>query len=264
MKAMGWIAVLLMTGSLKLPAGETDPAAKPYLERMMAFYEKAPIKMDFSARMDIPGQDIKMKMRGDLTYLDGLHFRMDVKTEVRPPDRDEVHLDMIMVSDGTQFWSEVHRPEGPPIVTRIPADILKEFHESMGMSAFMGGNAMDPAAMLEAMEKVMTIRLEEKRDGKVFLSGTLDPSAVEKMIANPMFGGYDGPGDFKFLFVLVEETVFPMEMTMVMDGKDFMVMTYGNEITYIPKEALPTDTFTYTPPESAEIIEITREMLRGQ
>jgi outer membrane lipoprotein-sorting protein len=243
-------------------AGETDPAAKPYLERMIAIYEKAPMSMDFRAEMTIPSQEIAMKMKGEMVFLDQLHFRMEMEMQVKAPGQDEMMMDMFMVSDGEIFWNEVRNPPQPVMVTRMPMEEMMKMQESMGMKAFMGGGTMDPATMMEVMEQVMTIRLLEKRDGKVYLSGILDPEYAETTAANPMFGGQENPGDLSFLFVLDEANIYPMEMRMRVDETDFMVMTFGEEITYLDKATLPPDTFTYTPPEGVEVMDITSEIPR--
>ncbi len=253
------IAILCLTfTALNLFAG-SDAESKKWIEKMVEVYSKAPLTMDIAADMSMSqgGMTMNMIMSGVMTYADQKHYNMHMDMTVNIPQQGEFKTSVLSVSDGTTVWTEVDNPMTGKQVMKLAVEKAEEFAEQrVGLSSM--GSGMDPAKMVEAMEKMVDIQFDGIKDGKVSLFANMTKDSMAMMGQTT-----DAEKFGKFTIVLDEKNIFPMEMVIYMEEDPFMNMKFYN-LNFVKKADLDQSLFNYTPPEGVSVMDISDSLEQMQ
>ncbi|CAM2068933.1 hypothetical protein SCOR_26430 [Sulfidibacter corallicola] len=263
MKRIGYLlfAALLTVSTISSAWGGSDPEAAKWMKKMVAVYQKAPLSMNMSAKMEMSqqGMSMKMDMNGDIIYKDAKHQHMDIKTKMEMGQGQAMDMSMLYIMDGTTFWMEMQMPPsmgGMKQVMKMSIDQMEKMAEKQGMGGMgMSPGAMDPAKIMENMEKMMDLKYEGTKDGKVTLSAEMTPEASKKMGIPTNMGQ-------KMKITLDEKNIFPSEIAFLAEGEGaapMMVMSFQN-LKFL--KSVDDAKFTYTPPEGVMVQDLGK-MLEG-
>lgn len=254
-------ALIFSTTSVLLGGG--DPKVKKILQKMVEVTQKGPYSIDLNAEMKINqmGASMKMTMDGNMLIADPTHIRSTINATMQMPQGNpdmpsEMDVAMKQIFDGQIMWMEVEMKQmGVTQVMKMSLEAMKKQAESMGVN-LPGGGLMDPATMIQNMEKIMDLEFVRQKDGKVFLRAEIKGKILAKM-------GGGGTGIGAFEMVIDQKNIFPMELRMMMGEEPFMNMKMSN-YKLVDKGSIPADTFTYTPAEGATIMDLDAMMSGSQ
>jgi len=258
-KIIRLMALCFALTALNLMAG-SDAESKKWIAKMVDVYQKAPLTVDLSANMSMNqgGMSMTAVMEGTMTYADQKHYKMEMDMTAKFSEQGEMKTHILNVSDGTTVWTEMDNPMmGGKQIMKLAIEKAEEFAEQqMGMSGM--GSSMDPTKMVEAMEKMLDIKFDSIRDGRVNLTADMTPEAAAMM-------GQQGQemGIGKFTMSLDEKNIFPMDMVIYIKDTPMMTMRFHN-LKLIKKSDMNMDQFKYTPPEGASVIDLAESMKQMQ
>lgn len=260
MKLFRLTAFCLTLIALNLTAG-SDEESKKWIAKMAEVYQKAPLSLDISADMNISqgGMSMTAVMGGDMVYADQKHYKMNMNMNINIPQQGEMKTTILSISDGTTVWTEMENPMmGGKQVMKLSIEKAEEFAEQqVGISGMGGG--MDPAKMVEAMEKMLDIKFDGIKEGKAHLIAELTPESAA------MFG-QSGVQDMKmgkFIMKMDEKNVFPMEMVIHMNEQPMINIRFHN-LKHIKKSEMDMGLFQYTPPEGVQVMDLEGTMNQMQ
>ena len=228
---------------------ESSPEATPWLEKLLAIYERGPFEVDFEGTLDMSslGQPMKGALKGHVLQGDRLHSVNRIELSLEGGPTGTMNMNITTVSDGTTIWSELDNPGLGKQVTKITMEDVEKLGQSAGGFAMSPKN-LDPVAQLEALTQVMDFELVEAADDEVTLRGRLNDEGKAS------FGLAAMPGLESFLIVLDQETGFPTSVRAEGSSPVFS-MTFSN-LELIDAESLEDGTFSYTPPEGVPVMDL--------
>jgi outer membrane lipoprotein-sorting protein len=204
------------------------------------------------------GQTGGVDMEGSLTRADEKHMRMAMKLKMDMGGM-QMNMDMLSVSDGELMWMDVTSPmAGGRQVMKVPLDKVSELtNVAPGMGFGSSSGSVDPVSQIHEMSRMFDLQVEGVAGGRVTLSAEMNEETRAKLNQ----AGADAGEMRRFTLVLDEKTGFPLEMRA--GGEDpAMVMTFSN-LEFLDRDALPADTFTYTPPEGVPVMDLGAMMGAG-
>ncbi len=244
---------VLALATAPVAMAESTPAAQPWLEKMIATFER-PFTGDYSAALDLSGigQPMRGTLGGRITYGDRQHMRTTMAVRLTSGEAGAeaaaaVETNILMVNDGEVTWTEIHMPAmGSRQVMKITPEDASRLAESQ---AGAGGNptSMDPVTQLEAMTRVMDFELVEVAAGRVSLRGKLSEENRSQL------GQLGALGTDSFLLVLDAETGFPVEIRV---GEPPAVEMSFDNLSQVDRDDLPPGVFEYEPPEGVAVTDL--------
>lgn len=240
-------ASILILFLLAWPAfADSSPAAQKWLDKLTAFHERGPFKVDYQADLDMSslGQPIVGTLKGKLAQAGTDHSRVQLAFDLPSPDGAGMSMSMLMVKDGEKLWTEMSSPIAGCQVTETS---LAELEKSAGPSTGFTVNPanMDPMAQLKNLSRTMDFEVLEKAAGTVTLRGKMtDETRAQLGIMAP-------PGVDGFLLVIDEKTGFPTQVRA--EGETpFVTMTFSN-LEQLDPDNLDEGQFDYSPSEGCQV-----------
>jgi outer membrane lipoprotein-sorting protein len=232
-------------------SAEATPEATKWLDKMGESFEKAPFRFTFSVdqKMEQMGQTMDMSMTGPMIYSDPKHTRMELEMTISVPGMAQgMNMSMLGVSDGEFMWMEMNNPMmGGKQVMKLALDKVDAMSEqSPGMG---GATTMDPISQIQKLSDDYDIELVGVAGGRVTLRATKIGAAEE---AAPE--GADPAMPRVLIVVLDEATGMPVEMQ-AGEPEPVMVMRFS-DFEFLEEDALEPNTFTYTPPEGVQVMDL--------
>ncbi len=216
--------------------------ATPYLEKMMAGYEK-PFEMVFSIDMTMnqSGMSMAVSGAGDMTWADATHSEMNMKMDMNMPGMDApMAMGLKTVSDGEVIWTEMANPMTGTQVMKISVSDVKDMAASQGIGGAFGSN---PLEQLKAMQAFFDFEVAGIEGGVVTLSGSVRDDAPS-MFAEA--------GDMMNHMTITMDQKTGVLQTMMLGAAEQPMMTMTvDRYTQLTKEDVPLSRFSYTPPEGA-------------
>ena len=252
--------------ALAIP-GETDPEVDKLFSKLTELGKKGPYSLDIKGKADVAqmGMSMKMDMTGDMVYSDEKHMRMNMKMKMKMPKVEgqqaqgmptDMEVAMLQVSDGTTVWTEINMMSMG--MKQVMKGDIEELRKQDGGSMGMGqASQLEPSQMLENFKKMLNMKVKEKKDGKVTIEAVFTEEAAQKM--NLQSAGMEKG---KFHMVLDEKNFFPMTFKILLGETPMMDFSFTN-LKHVKKESLK-DSFTYTPPEGVQVIDMVQMMKMQQ
>ena len=254
------LAALLVPAIAPLPAAaESAASARPWLDKLMALFDKGPFTLRYAADLDLGqmGQPIRGTLEGEVTYGDRQHLRQVMKMKLSGlPGGDgqtPAEMNILSVSDGELTWTEIAMPGGgDPQVMKISRRDAEEPAADQAAVFGAGRTSMDPVAQLEAMSRTMDFELLETTGGRVSLLATASAEDLAQL------GQLGALGVDSFLLVLDESTGFPVEMRAgePRSGQPAVLDVRFDEVKVVDPGDLPQGVFEYSPPEGVAVVDL--------
>jgi outer membrane lipoprotein-sorting protein len=248
------VALLALVTTAAL-AGAT-PDAQKWLEKMVE-RKDASFTADYSfdATMAQMGQQMKIAMTGKMMQKDASHTRMEMTTAMTMPGMDEpMNMDMLNVKDGSTMWMQIKNPMMGEQIMKLELAKLEDVESSNPMARNLK-NADVVAQVHDLIEKG-----DFKVAGETGDSVTLTSPVTEAMVSG--FGAKleDLPEDSRTVTLMLDKkNAFPREF-MVGGAEPMLHFRFENlEFT----DAFADGTFSYTPPEGANVMDLSTMMGMG-
>ncbi len=253
MKRIFALLVLLLATASVLTAG--DDKVKEIFQKMVDLTGKGPYSVDLNAKMNVNqmGASMKMTMSGNMLIADPTHLRSNITASMQMPGNNpdmptEMDMAMKQVFDGEVMWMEVEMKQmGMKQVMKMSLEAMKKQAEKAGLN-MPGGGLMDPATMIQNLEKFLDMKIDKEADGKVYLKAEIKEEASKKL-------GLAGTGMGNFNMVIDKNDFFPMKVEMYMNDEPMMVMDMTN-YKRVNKADIPEGSFSYTPPEGVQVMDL--------
>lgn len=252
-------AFICLLGATSLFAGED---AKAWLLKMAENYSKA-FTVDYLGDMslDTNGMNMKMAIKGKMTYRDARHMRMKLDIEMNMGEQ-LMSMNMFQVADGTTMWMKMNMMGNDQVMKMDLGEMEKMLEDGSGnLGQFSNILSMNPMHQIENMSKIIDFKLDGIADGKVTLTGVMNDEFFKTMGANqgPMPEGFDG----QMVMILNKKSAFIEELILGSAEKPLMKMRFEN-LKFLKPDNLGDDLFQFTPPEGVPVMDLIKQMKAGQ
>ncbi|MCP3977796.1 MAG: hypothetical protein GY716_00505 [bacterium] len=250
----------LMVVAAVAPTFAAQDEAKPWLEKLVSVYEKTPLRVHWTADISMSFGEMTMtaEMTGNQLIRDTTHQRMEMDMAMSMP-QGKMETSMLMVSDGEHIWTETSMPGGMKQVGKMSIAKMEELGKEAGLQ--MNLKAMDPKQMLSMLQEYVDFKFLGREDGRVTLSGPLNPEMLSAMNMGQLQGA--AGGDMSITVSLDEKTVIPMDFEIQIDGQKLATMNF-NKVDYLSGSDVPEGSFSYTPAEGVAVMDLDAAMAGAQ
>lgn len=236
-------------------SAKSSPEAMQWLDKFIQVYEQGPFSTAYTASIQIPDGDqpVDGSMKGNLTYRDETHLRMELTMVLSgmpgAPSGGSVEMEMLAVNDGEQTWTEVNMPAlGMQQVMKISLEDAKSLQASQG-GAGAGPAAMDPVQQLRQLAKTLDFQLVKVEGGEVHLHAPITEASRGGLGQMGALPGLDA-----LTLVLDESTGFPKRSSM--GGDEPLISIEFDAIQPLDEKSLDAGLFTYEPPEGVQVMDL--------
>lgn len=257
MKLRMILTSLLVLGSFASAHAAADEDAAKWMEKLFGLIADNAIQTEFTVVVaaEAEGQQINATVKGDLIHADPKHYVNALQMEMLMPAMGDTPMSMTsrQVADGETMWAETHIASlGMTQIGRISLAEMEElFAAQNGLEVGESALYMDPVSQLETLVEHFDIAVIEIADGLVTLSMAPTDEAM-KGLAEEM----DGKDlDIEGTMILREEDAVPVSATVRLDANSRIDMSFEN-FSLLVRDDIPEETFTYTPPEGAEVVDM--------
>ncbi len=233
--------------SLALPTfADSSPEAQKWLDKLIAFHELGPFKVDYQADLDMSGlgQPIAGTLKGKLSQADNNHSRVELSLDLPGADGSNMSMSMLMVKDGEKLWTEMSNPiAGCQVTETSLAELEKNTNSATGFA--VSPTSMDPIAQLENLSRTMDFEVLEKTAGTVTLRGNITEETRTQL------GVMAPPGVDGFILVIDQKTGFPTQVRA--EGETPFVTMNFNNLERLDAASLPEGQFDYSPSQGCQV-----------
>ncbi len=233
--------------ALALPTfADSSPEAQKWLDKLTAFHELGPFKVDYQADLDMSslGQPIAGTLKGKLAQADSTHSRVELALDLPSAEGSGTSMTILMVKDGEKLWTEMSSPlAGCQVSETSLAELEKSTNSAAGFA--VSPTSMDPMAQLKNLSRTMDFEVLEKAAGTVTLRGRItDATRTQLGLMAP-------PGVDGFILVIDQKTGFPTQVRA--EGETPFVTMNFNNLEQLDKASLTEGQFDYSPSQGCQV-----------
>lgn len=233
------VCALALLSALSSPlAAESTPEAREWLDKLQGMFSRGALTLEFDGNISAPSIG-DGTLAGEIIYADATHLRARIDFSLSPSGgsaEEATTMRLLTVQDGTTKWDEVDML-GVQQVTRT----------AIGKGT--SGPGLDPISQLQKIADLLDFKVQAIGEGRVELTAPIDEGARADLGQLGAIPGVEG-----FVLVLHQKTGYPMEFRALGDPPAIS-MRFKN-LQPIDPQSLPADSFSYEPPEGAQVLDI--------
>ena len=265
MKLRMFLTLVLALGSVAGAHAAADEDAAKWMEKLFGLVSNNAIQTEFTVTVNaqVQGQPLTADVSGDLIHADPRHYVNSLQMEMMMPGMGDAPMTMTsrQVADGETMWAETHITSlGMTQVGKISLAEMEELFA--GQKGFEIGESalyMDPLSQLETILDAFDVSVIEIAEGLVSLALAPTEETMKSMLAAE---GTPDSLEISGVLRLREEDAVPVSATITLDANSQIEMSFEN-FSLLVREDIPEDTFLYTPPEGAQVVDMAPLMRAG-
>ena len=257
MKLRMILTLALLLGTFASAHATADEDAAKWMEKMFGLMADNAVQTDFAVIVDaeIQGQSLKADVKGELIHADTNHYVNSLEMQMVMPGMGTEPMTMTsrQVADGETMWAETHLASlGMTQIGKISlAELDAMMKEQSGLELGESALYMDPMSQLESIVEAFDVSVIEIAGGLVSLSLAPTAETMESLAAQMEGQSLDIQGTL----ILREEDAVPVSATVRIDPKSQIEISFEN-FSLLVRDDIPKDTFLYTPPEGAQVVDM--------
>jgi outer membrane lipoprotein-sorting protein len=257
MKLRMILTLALVLGSFAGAHAAADEDAAQWMEKLFGLMSDNAVQTDFKVIVsaEIDGQQLNANVTGELIHADPMHYVNSLEMQMVMPGMGSEPMAMTsrQIADGETMWAETHLAAmGMTQIGKISlAELEALMAEQSGLELSESALYMDPMSQLKSILDAFDVSILEITGGEVRLS--LVPTAeTMKGLAEEM----DGKDlDIRGTLILREEDAVPVSAKIMLDPQSRIEMSFEN-FSLLVRDDIPAETFLYTPPEGAQVVDM--------
>ena len=265
MKLRMILTLALLLGTFASAHAAADEDAAKWMEKMFGLMADNAVQTDFAVIVDaeVQGQSLKADVKGELIHADTNHYVNSLEMQMVMPGMGTEPMTMTsrQVADGETMWAETHLASlGMTQIGKISlAELDAMMKEQSGLELGESALYMDPLSQLETILDAFDVSVIEISEGVVSLAlAPTDETLKSMQTAESALDSLDVSGVLR----LREEDAVPVSATITLDANSQIEMSFEN-FSLLVREDIPEDTFVYTPPEGAQVVDMGPLMRAG-
>jgi hypothetical protein len=242
-------AAIALLAPAAAPFAASTPEAAEWLDKMAASAGGA-FRTKYRGTMEQSAMGLAMRIEGDLVQIDPTHVRSELTMHMGGGESSPaLQVSVLTVADGKHAWTETELLGGKQVVKASLDDLADLAKEDARLRHVQSS---DPLGQIRQMAETFDFVVRGRDEGKVTLSAKLTAEGLAEL-------GQELPEETaqalsEVTLVVHEKTGFPASIAV--GGETPFLTMHFDEFEVVDPAKVPPETFAYTPPEGAPVMDI--------